>query len=224
MRKFLVGLFLGLGLLGAVAQQGVVVGPLSFTLGSTAITLGTTTTTIAGLTLTAPTIGVATATSVNKVTITAPATSATLTITDGQTLSYVEGTWTPAITTDGTVGTPAYSVQVGTYEKVGRQVTARFDIQLSGWTGTPTGNISISGLPVTSTSTANDFGHCFVGTYLVTGLAALSYGITGRVVVNGTTAAFGQNATTGGGPAVTLTAAQVGTTGILQGACFYRTN
>lgn len=43
-------------------------------------------------TLTTPTIGVATATSVNKVTITAPATSATLTVADGKTLTCTETT------------------------------------------------------------------------------------------------------------------------------------
>jgi hypothetical protein len=41
-------------------------------------------------TLTTPTLGVATATSVNKVTITAPTTSATLTIADGKTLSATD--------------------------------------------------------------------------------------------------------------------------------------
>lgn len=43
-------------------------------------------------TLTTPTIGVATATSVNKVTITAPATSATITATDGTTTTLSGGT------------------------------------------------------------------------------------------------------------------------------------
>lgn len=43
--------------------------------------------TLAGLTLTTPDIGVATATSVNKLTITAPASGSTLTIADGKTLT-----------------------------------------------------------------------------------------------------------------------------------------
>lgn len=43
-------------------------------------------------TLTTPTIGVATATSVNKVTLTAPATGATLTVADGKTLTCTETT------------------------------------------------------------------------------------------------------------------------------------
>lgn len=51
-------------------------------------------------TLTTPVLGVATATSINKVAITAPATSATLTIADGKTLSVAK-----SLTLDGTDGT-----------------------------------------------------------------------------------------------------------------------
>ncbi len=47
----------------------------------------TSTDTLTNKTLTTPVLGVATATSINKVTITAPATSATLTIADGKTLT-----------------------------------------------------------------------------------------------------------------------------------------
>ena len=62
----------------------------SITVGSTAIALGSSSTTIAGLTSITSTnssLGVATATSVNKVAITAPATGSTLTIADGKTLT-----------------------------------------------------------------------------------------------------------------------------------------
>ena len=63
-------------------------------------------------TLTTPTIGVATATSINKVAITAPATSATLTIADGKTL-----TASNSITLAGTDGTtmtfPPASASIG---------------------------------------------------------------------------------------------------------------
>src|SRR3990167_2682989 len=70
--------------------------------------------TLAGISLTTPDIGVATATSVNKVTITAPATSAVLTIADGKTLTIsnsltltaTDGS-TFAIGTGGTLGTAA---------------------------------------------------------------------------------------------------------------------
>jgi hypothetical protein len=67
-------------------------------------------------TLVTPVLGVATATSVNKVAITAPATSATLTIADGKTLTASNSlTFTGtdgsslAIGTGGTLGTAAYT-------------------------------------------------------------------------------------------------------------------
>ncbi len=67
-------------------------------------------------TLVTPTLGVATATSLNKVTLTAPATSATLTIAEGKTftasntvtLTATDGS-TLAIGTGGTLGTAAYT-------------------------------------------------------------------------------------------------------------------
>ncbi len=66
-------------------------------------------------TLTTPVLGVATATSINKVALTAPASSATLTIADGKTLTAsntitltaTDGS-TLAIGTGGTLGTAAY--------------------------------------------------------------------------------------------------------------------
>lgn len=68
--------------------------------------------------------------------------------------------WTPTVITSGTAGTPAYTVHSGSYSVQGQNVTARGTIILSGWTGSPTGNVSISGLPLFSTATANDYGNC----------------------------------------------------------------
>lgn len=62
----------------------------SFSINGVAVTANTGTGAVAraaGPTFTTPTLGVATATTVNKVTITAPATGSTLTITDGKTLT-----------------------------------------------------------------------------------------------------------------------------------------
>ena len=92
------------GSFGAVSGAnltGLTAGNLSGTipsavLGNSTVYIGTTgvalnrssaALTLAGLTLTTPDIGVATATSVNKLTITAPATGSTLTIADGKTLT-----------------------------------------------------------------------------------------------------------------------------------------
>lgn len=63
-------------------------------------------------TLTTPTIGVATATSVNKVTITAPATSATLTVADGKTAT-VNNSITFAGTDSTTMTFPGVDASVG---------------------------------------------------------------------------------------------------------------
>lgn len=131
-----------------------------------------------------------------------------------------ESTWTPTITTSGTVGTPVYTRQVGSYEKIGRKVTVRFAIVLSGWTGSPTGNVSIGGLPFTATSTTDDRGGCVIYNYFITGLAATTYGVTGLIVPSATTATIQSN---GNGASTPITAAQFGTGGQVEGACFYRT-
>jgi hypothetical protein len=67
-------------------------------------------------TLTTPTLGVASATSINKVAITAPATSATLTIADGKTLT-ASNTITLAATNDSQTYTlPAATCNIGYLE------------------------------------------------------------------------------------------------------------
>jgi hypothetical protein len=106
--------------------------------------------TLAGLTLTTPVLGVATATSINKVTITAPATSATLTIADGKTLT-ASNTITLAGTSDGftltvpqtgTLGTGAYAT-IANYAPLASPAL----------TGTPTVN-SVAGIVTASGSTS----------------------------------------------------------------------
>ncbi len=155
-------------------------------------------------TLITPVLGAATATSINF---------------GGATLStYTATTWTPAIGTDATSGTPAYTDQVGSYEQIGRQVTARFRIRLSGWTGSPTGNVQINGLPVASSNTANDTGVCFGAFYGVTGLAALNYGISGLITPGTSSVILFQSGTAG---SISITAAQAGTTFFIIGMCNY---
>ena len=104
------------------------------------------------------TIGVGNATpSASGAGITFPATQSAS--TDANTLDdYEEGTWTPTfIGTTGATG-QAYSVQVGTYTKVGRLITCTFRATLT-TLGTLTGaEMCIGGLPFTSNSTANYYG------------------------------------------------------------------
>lgn len=132
---------------------------------------------------------------------------------------YTEGVWTPTVTASTTAGTPAYGIQVGSYEQIGRQVTARFTIQLSGWTGSPAGNVIIGGLPVASSSATNDFGTLNLSHYnQLTGLAAGSTGVGGVISPGATNAALLQYSTTG---ETNVTAAQFGTTGVIIGTFVY---
>lgn len=193
---------------------------ITFTLGSTVVTLGTTTTTIAGLTLTTPVLGVATATSINKVAITAPATSATLTIQDGTTLSYTQGTWTPTLVGSATPGTgQTYSTQVGSYEQIGRLVVIRFALVATSL-GTAAGNLQVGGLPVANNGTANDFGGCTIFGYNVSSLAALNYGISGRI---GASASLVDLFSFGSTSITAVTVAASGGTPTIQGLCLYHT-
>ena len=79
------------GNLSGTIPSGVL-GNSTVYIGTTGVALNRTsgTQTLAGLTLTTPDIGVATATSVNKLVITAPASGSTLTIVDGKTLTISE--------------------------------------------------------------------------------------------------------------------------------------
>lgn len=175
-----------------------------------------------GLTGTAAslTAGVASAVAVSGITGLGTGVATALAINtnaNGGFATYATGTWTPTVTTSGTVGTPAYSVQIGSYEQIGRQVVARFTITLSGWTGSPTGNVSLGGLPVASANVANDYGGCVIGYYSVALLTAGN--IMGAIVPpNGTTITLVQNSIS---TPTNVTAAQFGTTATVIGMCTY---
>jgi len=100
-------------------------------------------------------MGLGTATPSSGIGITFPATQ--VPSANANTLDdYEEGTWTPVLTCT-TPGTFSYTVSDadGTYTKIGNVVTFSF---LLGWSaislGTGTGDLSISGLPFTSTNSA----------------------------------------------------------------------
>lgn len=71
-------------------------------------------------------------------------------------------TWTPTLSTDGTVGTPTYAIQAGTVTRNNNQVTISAVIQTSAWSGPPTGNLIITGLPYGSSNTSNLTAACSV--------------------------------------------------------------
>jgi hypothetical protein len=83
-------------------------------------------------TLVTPVLGVAAATSINKVSVTTPATGSTLTIADGQTLT---------VTTGGTLGTSAYTATATPTTLglvIGTNVQA-YDADLTTWAGVTPG-------------------------------------------------------------------------------------
>lgn len=100
----------------------------------------------------------ATGTVLTGVTGADPAFSATPTVTSisfgGTALgNYVQGTWTPALAFGGSSTGITYATQTGTYTRIGNVVFIAFQISLSS-KGSATGNATITGLPVTTGSTA----------------------------------------------------------------------
>ena len=123
------------GGLGSTGITGVVVGNGTAYSGYTTSGSGTVVALATSPSFTTPTLGVATATTVNKVTLTAPATGSTLTIADGKTLT--------ASNTLTFTGTDASSVAFGAGGTV---------IYSGGALGTPSSGTlsSCSGLPISS--------------------------------------------------------------------------
>lgn len=166
--------------------------------GGTAVVLAT------SPTLVTPVLGAASATS--------------LTFGGGTCSTYTATTWTPTYIGDGTAGTgQTYTVQVGSYEQICRQVVVRWRLTASSL-GTAAGNLNIGGLPVASSSATNDLGVCVVGIYAVAGLAALSYGIVGHIFPNTSAIVLNQN---GNAATAAVTIAQAGATVQTVGMCNY---
>jgi hypothetical protein len=133
-------------------------------------------TTNSGTLISATTIGVGGATpSASGAGITFPATQSAS--TDANTLDdYEEGSWTPVIG-----GSATYSVQKGTYVRVGRMVTCHFRITINSiGSGSTT---ALSGFPFTA---ANDsYGDIYSGTcsYFAS-LATNTYSLTNYIAAN----------------------------------------
>lgn len=68
------------------------------------------------------------------------------------------GTWTPKFQGTTIAGTFVYSTQFGRYTRIGNMVFFRGRCQINTISVAPTGNMQITGLPITSTSTTNDVG------------------------------------------------------------------
>jgi len=72
-----------------------------------------------------------------------------------QLTQYVEGTFTPTLVSTGG-GLPTYGVQVGFYTRIGNRVLFSLRLTISALNTLAAGNLSISGLPITSNATANN--------------------------------------------------------------------
>jgi hypothetical protein len=109
--------------------------------------------------------------------ITFPATQSAS--SDANTLDdYEEGTWTPTIKGSTTSGTGTYTLQIGSYVKIGSIVTVQANILITNHTGT--GNILLSGLPFNAFSTTNNWGTINIGYVSDLALTALNY-LTGMI-------------------------------------------
>ena len=180
-------------------------------------------------TLVTPTLGAATATSVNKVAITAPTTSATLTIADGKTLTVsdnatVSGTNTgdQTITLTGDVtgsGTGSFATTIGASKVTNAMLAGSIDLTTkvtgilpiaNGGTGSSTQNFvdlttaqTVAGAKTFSGNTAVSGSSTFT---VGTGATALggTLAVTGATTLNGNTSVSGSNTLTVGTGATTL--------------------
>jgi hypothetical protein len=124
---------------------------------------------------------------------------------------YEEGTWTPTIIGTTAAGTATYSAQVARYTKIGNVVTATFNVNWSGHTGT--GNMKVSGFPFNFANVSD--------LYFVASVAVGNLTITGVPVIQGdinaTTATI--YATNNG----TTTALAMDTAAVIQASITYQT-
>lgn len=136
-------------------------------------------------------------------------------------LPYAQGTWTPTISASTTSPTiTSYDTQVGTYEVEGRQITVRFNVGYTTSTVSPVGNLYISGLPFTSSSTANSQGICTVANYNVLNLTSGFTQVSGVISPNQTAILIQQNGS-GKVPTVVNGNAGITTPVNLTGMCIY---
>jgi len=96
----------------------------------------------------------------------------------------VEGTWTPVLT-DGT-NNATHSVQAGFYTKIGRMVYIIATITITSL-GSVSGDISISGLPFTSSDIANSNGSIYFGEATNLNLAVAGQLPAGIIDIDATT-------------------------------------
>jgi hypothetical protein len=136
--------------------------------------------------------------------------------TDPNTLDdYEENVWTPTVTF-ATVGdiSVTYSTRVGRYTKIGRLVTAEFEIVTSAFTyATSSGNFRITGLPFVAAG--NDTGSVIMSGWTLANVSSLNIQILGNVMQ--------VNASRSGASVAVLTTSQIpsGSSIVLYGTISY---
>lgn len=116
---------------------------------------------------------------------------------------YEEGSWTPSIGGSGGQSGQAYTTQVGTYTKIGKQVTASFNIVLS-TLGVVTTDLQVQGLPFTSQNTSNAIWSLVIGKWANTTTAIIWMG--GVLAANATVITIHRSTAATTGPGVTAQA------------------
>lgn len=136
-------------------------------------------------------------------------------------VTYAVGSWTPVLAGSTTPGTHTYSVQSGSYEKIGRLVIARFNVAITALGGTQAGNWTITGLPFVNTATANDTGRCYITSMTGVTLTASYTFLAGNIPSSASAVNLVQNGSAQTASAVPVANFAAATT--LTGACEYHT-
>lgn len=101
--------------------------------------------------------------------------------------AYSEGTWTPVIAGSTTAGTQTYTIQEGTYARVGNTVTIWAAVKLATIDAGIAGNVSITGLPFVARTVASaSFPVVFCNVGLVALTASYTW-LTGRILTGAST-------------------------------------
>jgi hypothetical protein len=107
---------------------------------------------------------------------------------DANTLDdYEEGTWTPVVAGSSTAGTGTYTLQEGVYTKIGNMVIVNCGVTWTAHTGT--GDLTITGLPFTSSSANTQAGSVFANDFnagtLATQIFAFPAGSSNTILLRG---------------------------------------
>jgi hypothetical protein len=83
---------------------------------------------------------------------------------DANTLDdYEEGTFTPTLIDNSSNQPTSYGARLGTYTKIGNQVTIQVYLAITTMGGTISGAVSIGNMPFTSSSTTNNYQSAWCG-------------------------------------------------------------